>query len=161
MYANSQHFAAATMIKLGMTTVWERIEEELIRRKSNAAWLGRKLRASRQVVSGWKKRGVPAARHEEIAELLGWTLDRLVNGPADEPPAPEPANDPKVIYSPMALDLARRLDEISDEHQRSRAYAIIMQILMLAAAPAPIAKQVQLAPLALAKQPTSKPDPAT
>ncbi len=125
--------------------VWKHIEDELHRRRQNAAWLGRKLPASRQVVSGWKTRGVPAKRYEQIAQLLDWSVDRLISGVDDTPatPAPTPTAAPvtagtaNALYSPMALDVARMLDSITNEQQKRRAYALILQILALDAAPSP------------------------
>ena len=136
-YANGQHGAALPLIKSANMDVWKNIEDELHRRRLNAAWLGKKLGASRQVISGWKTRGVPTARYEEIAELLGWSLDRLVNPVESLPPTPQAAAHSSG-YSPMALDIARRLDDIADDRQRSRAYALFLQIATLSAAPAPM-----------------------
>lgn len=165
MSSECQQEVAPTVQKLGMD-VWRHIEEELHRRRLNAAWLGRKLPASRQVVSGWKKRGVPTARYEQIAALLGWTVDRLITGVADtEPqeapaapvaPAVLPVAQPAVrVYSPMALDLARMLDDIADDQQKRRAYALILQLLAMNSAPAPTAPAPQ--PVAPAAQPTQEP----
>lgn len=148
------------MIESGMTTVWAHIEDELHRRRLNSAWLSRKLEASRQVVSGWKVRGVPTSRYEEIAELFGWTLDRLVNGaPEDVAAAPlAPANDPAIGYSPIAMDVARMFDEIPDELNRARAYAYVMQLsrgnVPPAAAPS---TQTEPSPAAPAPPTTTKP----
>lgn len=137
--ANSQPDQTALVIKSSYMDIWKNIEDELHRRRLNAAWLGRKLDASRQVVSGWKTRGVPTARYEEIAELLGWTLDRLVSpqGADAAPAAPAQQAAQPGDYSPMALDIARRLDGIADDQQRSRAYALFLQIVTLSNAPAP------------------------
>lgn len=112
-----------------MTTVWAHIEDELHVRRLNSAWLGRKLRASRQVVSGWKVRGVPTGRYEDIAALFDWTLDRLVNGAHDKPAAPQVlANYLAVGHSPIAMDVARLFDQIPDELHRAKAYAYVLQL---------------------------------
>lgn len=147
--ANSQQGATSLVIKSTAMEVWKNIEDELHRRRLNAAWLGRKLGASRQVVSGWKTRGVPTARYEEIAALLGWTLDRLVSPVEVAAPAAPVAQQQQQDsdYSPMALDIARRLDGIADDQQRSRAYALFLQIATLSDAPAPMpAERVPAAP---------------
>lgn len=139
--AKCQSNAADPVIKLGMD-VWKHIEDELHRRRLNAAWLGRKLGASRQVISGWKTRGVPTARYEQIAELFGWSIDRLVMGVSDTPAPPPPAAAAPVamdaLYSPMALDVARMMDKIPDIESKRRAYALIVQITAMDSAPSPI-----------------------
>ena len=124
----SQQYFAKKMIESGMTTVWAHIEDELHRRRLNSVWLARKLDASRQVISGWKVRGVPAGRYQEIADVFGWTIDRLVNGLPDDTLQPEPANEPELGLSPIALDVARLFDSIPDELHRARAYAFVMQL---------------------------------
>lgn len=149
------------MIESGMTTVWAHIEEELHRRRLNAAWLGRKLVASRQVISGWKVRGVPTGRYEEIAALLGWTVDRLINGlpDAETATAATPANDPTLAYSPVAMDVARMFDEIPDELNRARAYAYITQLSRGHTPPAAPAMQIAPSPAATEPLTTAKPRP--
>jgi hypothetical protein len=60
-------------------TPWEVIEEALARRKppQKPQWLADRLGASAQVMTNWKKRGVPAARYRAIAEVLGLTVDQV------------------------------------------------------------------------------------
>lgn len=141
--ANSQQDAANPMFKFGMD-IWNHIEDELHRRRLNAAWLGRKLNASRQVISGWKTRGVPTARYEQIAELFGWSLDRLVTGVDDAPKVAAPPLDTvEALYSPMALDVARMIDKIPSLEQKRRAYALILQVTALDGAPSPIVPDPQ------------------
>lgn len=156
--AKCQSIATDSMIKLSMD-VWTHIEQELHRRRLNAAWLGRKLGASRQVISGWKKRGVPTARYEQIAELLGWTMDRLATGIDDTPAPPPVAEKPAAvesIYSPMALDVARMVDNIPSIEQKRRAYALILQITAMDSSPSPIVPEPKTAVPDL----TPKPSPA-
>ena len=142
--AKSTQNNADPVIKLGME-VWKHIENELHRRRKNAAWLAEKIDSSRQVISGWKRRGVPTARYEQIAALFGWSVDRLITGVDDvqtsavvanvhSPTSPESLAS---IYSPMALDVARMIDAIPDEQQKRRAYALILQLLAMDAAPSP------------------------
>lgn len=70
--------------------VWLRVNAELTRRKSKHAapadWyaLGRRLGVDKQVIGNWKQRGVPKARHPEVADALGWSVDRLL-GREDAP----------------------------------------------------------------------------
>lgn len=142
-YSNSKQKAASLMIKLGME-VWKHIDEELHRRRKNSAWLADQLNSSRQVISGWKTRGVPAKRYEQIAALFGWTVDRLIAGVDDAPlpaavPAPvaPAAESASAVYSPMALDVARMIDNIPDAQKKRRAYALILQIVAEDAAPSP------------------------
>lgn len=148
---------ARLVIKLGMD-VWKHIEEELHRRRLKAAWLGKKLVASRQVVSGWKTRGVPSSRYEQIAALFGWSIDRLVTGVDDAPTIAAitvSASPADAIYSPMALDVARMIDAIPDEQQKRRAYALILQLLAMDAAPSPTVPAP--APSVPAASPTPEP----
>jgi len=60
-------------------TPWEVIEEALARRKppQKPQWLADRLGASAQVMTNWKKRGVPPARYRAIAEVLGLTVDQV------------------------------------------------------------------------------------
>ncbi|MDB5253878.1 MAG: hypothetical protein JWP27_3047 [Flaviaesturariibacter sp.] len=139
--ARKQHVAIPVQ-KLGMT-VWKNIADELHRRNKTNAWFGAQLKETRQVIAGWKKRGVPAKDHERIADLFGWTLDRLVKGPDESAPAevaPVAAAlaTPSTIYSPMALDLARQLDEITDLEEKQKAYALMVHIARQSAMPSPV-----------------------
>lgn len=142
-----------------MTTVWAHIEEELHKRRMNAAWLGRKLGASRQVISGWKIRGVPASRYEDIATLFGWTIDRLINGFFDESPTPanDPVDDPFIDFSPVAMDVARLFDEIDSELNRAKAYAFVTQLSKGHAAPA--GPTTPIAPVPVSPAPQTRPSP--
>lgn len=126
--------------------IWQQIEDELTRRRLNIGWLWRKLGSSRQVVNGWKMgRGVPTGRYEEIAELFGWSLERLTTGQepaaanraAPEPQAvsTQPAAAPAPGYSPMALDLAGMFDAIPDDRKKRQVYAMMVQMLVMSAQP--------------------------
>lgn len=144
MSTKSQSNPADPVIKLGMD-VWKHIEDELHRRRLDAPWLYRKLKVSRQVVSGWKSRGVPTKRYEAIAALFGWTIDRLVLGVDSEQQTPltsaTPASKPvtaEATYSPMALDLARQLDEINELEAKKKAYALMSQIALMSGGPSPL-----------------------
>lgn len=156
---------AAPMQKLGME-VWKHIAEELHRRKKTNVWFGLQLGETRQVIAGWKKRGVPAKDHERIAELFGWTIDRLVKGADDaEHTQAAPVADaaPAIaaaIYSPMALDLARQLDEIVDLDEKQKAYALMVHIARQSAVPSPVvpsAKVPAQSPSGLVVSPTPNP----
>lgn len=118
------------MIELAMPAIWDTIAEEIHRLKKNDAWLARQLGVGRNTVNGWKSRGVPASRHDEIARLFGWKIDRLLYGAEASPAAPS-ADD----LSPMALSLAKLFDEIRDDSQRMRAYALAVQIFTLGGLP--------------------------
>lgn len=150
--ADGKQDAPVPVVKLGMN-IWKRIENELHRRRLNPMWLARKLDVTRQVINGWKKRGVPTRRYEEIATALGWSLDRLVMGADDAPPVQQamqietvaqvsvqvaaPPVNPAATCSPLGLDLAAQFDAIPDDEQRLRAYALIMQIIRMSSAPQP------------------------
>lgn len=58
---------------------WEVIEEALARKKppQKPQWLADRLGLSAQVMTNWKKRGVPPGRFRSIAEALGLTVDQL------------------------------------------------------------------------------------
>lgn len=65
--------------------VWHAIDAELDRRKAKhlapSSWaaLGRLLpKASSQVLTNWKARGVPPKEYANIATALGWSVDRLL-----------------------------------------------------------------------------------
>lgn len=116
------------MIELAMPSVWDIIDTELRRRKKSGAWLGEQLgiKSPRQTINGWKNRGVPAARHQEIADLFGWTLDRLTTG-EDPPEAASQQAAPD--YSPQALHLARLFDEIPSNDVKMRVYWKVTQLI--------------------------------
>lgn len=42
------------------------------------AWLAEKLATSVQAVNNWSTKGVPAKRHEQIADALGISVDELL-----------------------------------------------------------------------------------
>ena len=131
------------MFELAMPTVWDTIAEEIHRLKKNDAWLARQLNVGRNTVNGWKSRGVPSSRHDEIAQLFGWTVDRLLYG--DESPTAAPAMDD---LSPMALSLAKMFDEIRDEGQRMRSYALAVQIFTLGGLPSGVSAPTHADPSA-------------
>lgn len=72
--------------KHGGDTVWQTIDEELLRRKAKhlapSSWaaLGRMLPtpASNQVLTNWKARGVPPKEYVDVAAALGWTVEQLL-----------------------------------------------------------------------------------
>jgi hypothetical protein len=74
--------AVPTIIEM---TPWEVIEEALARRRPprNQEWLAEQLSklsgrtVTPQGVSNWKTRGVPPARHGELADLFGLTTDQI------------------------------------------------------------------------------------
>lgn len=72
--------------RIGQMTPWEVIEEALARRKppQKPQWLADRLGVTAQVMTNWKRRGVPAARYRAIAEALGLTVDQ-VEGVAPPP----------------------------------------------------------------------------
>lgn len=65
--------------------VWIAVDTELKRRRklhlAPGDWhaLGRALGVAKQVVGNWKDRGtLPKARYPEVADMFGWTVDRLL-----------------------------------------------------------------------------------
>lgn len=153
--------------------IWDGVAKEIRRLRKNDAWLARRLGVSRTTVSGWKSRGVPASRHDDIAELFGWTMERLVSGQNATPAAPakpaETVSAPESPHfvgtrvpemSPIATSLGIMLDEIADEAQRMRCYAMAIQLFTLSgmpAMPAPVHKPAEKAqmplPLSAKQQP--------
>lgn len=111
-----------------MPTVWDNIDAELRRRRKSASWLGKMLVpvASRQTINGWKIRGVPAARHEELAKFFDWTVDRLLYGTEDAEAASVQA---ALDYSPQALHLARMLDDLEGDERKMRVYWKVTQLI--------------------------------
>lgn len=64
--------------------VWQRINDELDRRKSKfktpGSWaaLGRSICATDQRMHNWRVRGIPPRLHAAIALALGWSIDQLL-----------------------------------------------------------------------------------
>lgn len=128
--------------------IWSQIEGELRRRRLGTDWLKAQLNLTRQTLNGWKVRGIPNKHYEKIAGMFGWTLERLTMGEEatqlvakpEQPKAAPVVKVPEVAvapdqYSPMALDIAHMFDALPDPVQKRRAYALIVQILTLSAAP--------------------------
>jgi hypothetical protein len=69
----------------------DRVLAELSRRGLKPVDLAARLGVKPQHVTNWKARGLPADRHEAVAQVLGWTVDHLLHGGgaiAAEPPSP-------------------------------------------------------------------------
>lgn len=117
-----------------------RIAQHLERLGKNDAWLGRKLGAHKNTVSGWKDRGVPASRYTQIADLFGLSLEELVYGKQAAKSVPAKTEAQNAGLSPVAQSLGTMLDEITDEKQRMRCYAMAIQLFTLSSnAPMPFA----------------------
>lgn len=123
--AISQQKDDAVENKIGVE-IWERVIDEMHRRRLPIAWLQRKLNCSRQVTSSWGRRGVPGYRYEQLAEALGWSIDRLVTGD-DKSAGPATTSE----LSPKAHNLARTFDALASEDARRRVYALMMQMLLM------------------------------
>lgn len=82
-----------------MTTVWERIDAELARRRKTWAWLSSSLGYSEQRVNNWKRRGIPASQHGAIADALGrsinWVARGVEDGQEDKPSHRQNMIDPQ------------------------------------------------------------------
>lgn len=115
------------MFECFMHSIWDSISAELSRLHRTDAWLAKRLSVGRNTISGWKTRGVPAARYDEIAQVLGWSLERLVYG-EDAPAAVVPFDGD---LSPMAIALGKEFDDIENEQQRMRCYALALQIFSM------------------------------
>lgn len=65
---------------------WEVIDGALTRMKPkrDQAWLAGQLKLKAQAITNWKDRGVPKGRYEELAEILGLTMEQI----AGKAPAP-------------------------------------------------------------------------
>jgi hypothetical protein len=85
-----------------MPAVWDRIKAELATRQDargrEIAWLAQRLKCRVQVVQNWSTRGVPASRYAEIAQAMGWTIDRLTGAP------PRPADWPFELLTKAQWD---------------------------------------------------------
>ena len=116
-----------------MDAVWSRLEAELDRLHRGPQWLADELGCSVQRVVNWRSRGVPPSAYADIARVLGWSVDRLVNG--------ERAAD---SLSRDALALAEAFDalpaRLADGRSRWRLFvSLIEQIDAAAATPGPAA----------------------
>ena len=121
------------MFEFAMPTVWEIIEEELHRRRKSSAWLGQQIDppATRQTINGWKVRGVPPGRYEDIARFLGWTVDRLLTGEDSA----EAAAANAAHYSPHALHIARMFDDLDSSDAKMRVFWKVSQLIATADCP--------------------------
>jgi hypothetical protein len=60
----------------------DRIDQRLVVIGKDWNWIGLKLAESPQNLNNWRyHRGVPAAKHHAVAELLGWTVEQLLDKP--------------------------------------------------------------------------------
>lgn len=62
-----------------MADLWTKIDTELQRRHKPWAWLARAVGVSDQAINHWKNRGVPSRQHKPVADLLGWSVDQLLD----------------------------------------------------------------------------------
>jgi hypothetical protein len=57
----------------------DRVENQLAAISKDWAWLGVKLGESAQNLNHWRHhRGIPTAKHHDVARLLGWTVEQLL-----------------------------------------------------------------------------------
>jgi SOS-response transcriptional repressor LexA len=82
-------------------TPWERLNNELFRRKLGWQWVANGLNFDIQRVHNWKSRGIPAMHFRAIADLFGVTVDWIEG--LDEKTVQEPAakyeNQPSNVES--------------------------------------------------------------
>lgn len=83
---------------------------------------------------------------DRFAQLFGVDPWKLLH------PSFEAVMDRHQALSPMALDVARSLDEITDPAAQSRAHALVVQVLQLANVPALGASESGVTPM---KEPRS------
>ncbi len=82
-------------------TPWERLNNELFRRKLGWQWVANGLHFDIQRVHNWKSRGIPAMHFRAIADLFGTTVDWIEG--LDEKTVQQPAakyeNQPSNVES--------------------------------------------------------------
>lgn len=108
---------------------WERIRERIAKIKgeshAEAQWLCDRLGWSKQRVSNWKKRGVPASALPEIAAAIGMTINQIL-GVSDPPTSwPFETIDPARLLNLTARQAAmveiatlRELERIEAQSKR-------------------------------------------
>lgn len=96
--------------------VWQRIDDELERRKQRhltpSTWsaLGRTIGATDQQIHNWKKRQVPSRHHLAIAMAFGWSVDELLGleptrlHVAEPPPKPTRDFSDRRLVTPSEWD---------------------------------------------------------
>lgn len=72
-----------------MDEIWDRVDQELSRRRLTWAWLARAIGATDQRVHNWKVRGIPRAEHWHVAQALGWSVETLMGREIKETPRVE------------------------------------------------------------------------
>ena len=120
MLTASQQKDEASLQDSLVDEIWRRVDRELKRRRTTWAELGRAIEVSKQTLTNWKIRGIPAHAHIDIAESLGWSIDRLLG--REEPPAPTP------VFSETALRAAILIDQQPEELDRRRGLAVLEQL---------------------------------
>jgi hypothetical protein len=109
-----------------MSDVWDRINNELLRRGKNWQWLADQTDYSIQRLQNWKTRGVPTGSYALLAEKLNRSIDWVAGLEADPLPVSyyaqeEPAQ--RRASWPFARDsLARVVDLPPQDIERIQIY---------------------------------------
>lgn len=108
------------------SVLWHRIQRLMIDRwgSENLSRLAREAGVGVATISRIKAADTSVGLDvlEKIGKALGVSAWQLLAPEGDNLPAPS-------SFSPLALDLARILDQITDPEQHRRAYAVASQVL--------------------------------
>ncbi len=98
-------------------TAYRRITAELEKRHTTWRKLADVLEISDQLLHNWQsKQSVPMSRYWDIADVLGWSVDRVMG--REEGPSP-------LDFSDYALRAAIFIDGLQDDDERARALATL------------------------------------
>ncbi len=92
--------------------VWDRVNDELGRRRLGWAWLAARLDMTIQRVHNWKARDIPASAYAKIAEALGESVDWVAG-------IGEAKAQPKAVEAAYIAELIQAVARLSESQQRA------------------------------------------
>lgn len=99
LFTSCQQAVPSAGHNLFMDEVWNRIDQELARRRKTWQWLYTSLGYSKGRVNNWSRRGIPAKEHQVLADLLGKSIDWVARGDDADDASVNPSPGNKITPS--------------------------------------------------------------